>query len=122
MSGVARKPAPRHAKPAQRHFARKAPTGIPDEDDSSEEEQQQQEIVEETHDEEIGAYGDEADVQTFVTQGKAPERGAKALKVALGNVQVQDGRVIIDGQTESGKTLVEQRSSNPYHGYDQLLT
>ncbi|PVG04772.1 hypothetical protein CPB86DRAFT_778063 [Serendipita vermifera] len=109
MSSVPRKPAPRHAKPAQRHFARKGPTELQAGDDSSDEDEQQQEIVQEGHDEEIGAYGGEIDAQSFVTQGRVPERGAKPLKVALGNVQVQDGRVIIDGQVESGKTLIEQQ-------------
>lgn len=117
MSSIARKPAARHAKPAQRHFAKKAPKDARDVDDSSDEEQEQEAVDEEN---EIGTFGIEEDVESFTTMVKAPERSSKPLKVALGNVQVEDGRVIVDGQVESGKTLVEQRiflfASNPCFG------
>jgi microfibrillar-associated protein 1 len=110
MASIARKPAPRHAKPAQRHFAKKAPRDAHGIDESSEEEQEQ-EIIEE-QDLEIGAFENEADAQSFTSPVKIAERGVKPLKVALGNVQVEDGRVIVDGQVESGKTIVEQRKSS----------
>lgn len=109
MATLPRKPAPRPAKPAHRHFARKAPKDARDLDESSEEEQEQA-VVEEQSDVEIGTFTNELDSQTFAGAGKTQEKGAKALKVALGNVQVQDGKVIIDGKAESGKTLVEQRA------------
>lgn len=110
MASIARKPAPRHAKPAQRHFAKKAPTDARGLDESSDEEQEQ-EIIGEEQDLEIGAFGNEVDAQSFTSPVKVVERGTKPLKVALGNVQVEDGRVIVDGQVESGKTIVEQRKS-----------
>jgi microfibrillar-associated protein 1 len=119
MASIARKPAPRHAKPAQRHFAKKAPTDARGIDESSEEEQEQ-EIIDEEQGLEIGAFGDEADAQSFTSPVKVAERGTRPVKVALGNVLVEDGRVIVDGQVESGKTIVEQRKS-PFsiHIHDQ---
>jgi microfibrillar-associated protein 1 len=108
MASITRKLAPRHAKPAQRHFAKKGPTDARSIDESSEEEQEQ-EIIDEEQDLEIGVFGNEADAQSFTSPTKVAERGTKPLKVALGNVQVEDGRVIVDGQVESGKTIVEKR-------------
>jgi microfibrillar-associated protein 1 len=108
MATVVRKAAPRAAKPAQRHFAKKGPTAAQDEDNSSEEEQEQV-TVEQASDEEIGTFGQELNVQSFVSSNKLPGKGARTLKVALGNVNVKDGRVLVDGQADAGKEIGEER-------------
>jgi microfibrillar-associated protein 1 len=105
MASVIRKAAPRPAKPAQRHFAKKGPTAARDEDNSSEEEQEQA-TVEQASDEEIGTFGQEF---TFVSSNKLPGKGARTVKVALGNVNVKDGRVLVDGQADAGKEIGQER-------------
>ena len=105
MASVIRKAAPRPAKPAQRHFAKKGPTR--DEDNSSEEEQEQV-AVEQASDEEIGTFGQEVDAQSFVSSNKLPGKGARTVKVALGNVNVKDGRVLVDGQADAGKEIDQE--------------
>jgi microfibrillar-associated protein 1 len=114
MATVSRKLAPRHAKPAQRHFAKKGPKDGRDFDESSDEEQETIAVDanEEIDEQEIGAYSNEAE---FLAPSRTIERNVKPLKVALGNVEVKDGRVIIDGQVESGKTIIEQREQFLYH-------
>ncbi|CCA69164.1 related to microfibril-associated protein [Serendipita indica DSM 11827] len=112
MSAV-RKLAPRHAKPAQRHFAKKAPKDARDLDESSDEEEEQVQ-AEDAGDVQIGDYDaqeEETDLKTLVPATPARPRGAKTVKVALGNVEVKDGRVFVDGKAESGMTVVEQQKA-----------
>lgn len=100
---VPRKTAPRQAKPAARYWKGKAPKGaeaLPS--DSEEEDEETQELEE----------GDEA-IEDIEEEGleihehmqKAPGRG---INVALRDVNIsKEGRVIVAGKDEVGRTEVE---------------
>ncbi|KAG8818651.1 hypothetical protein FRC17_010759 [Serendipita sp. 399] len=123
-----RRQAPRPARPVQRHFAKKAPKDARDPDASSDEEeeaeqhhqqqhqyQQASHAGEETSIQQIGEYGKDEDEEeeegggmVVHRQGKKPAK-PKAVRVALGNVEIKDGRVLVNGLEESGRTLVEQQ-------------
>ncbi|KAG8764476.1 hypothetical protein FRC16_008365, partial [Serendipita sp. 398] len=109
--------APRLARPAQRHFAKKAPRNARDVDDESTDEEQEHQLQDQQQDESVavGEYGDgeegeeeEGMVLAGKKVGKEGKAKAKGVRVALGNVQIKDGRVLVNGLEESGRTLVEQ--------------
>ena len=108
MASVARKTAPRPAKPVQRHFAKKGPTAAEDVDSSSDDEQGQA-IVEKASDEEIETFDQEQDAQSFVSPNKPATQGARTVKVALANVNVKDGRVLVDEQVEAAQSIVAEQ-------------
>ncbi|KAJ7642306.1 splicing factor, Prp19-binding domain-containing protein [Mycena rosella] len=106
---AARKQAPRLARPAARYWKGKAPKGVVDADSDSEQE-------------EAGSVGDEEDVDIGGDQDIVPEddddddvkpvpalqKAPKAMNVALRDVNIsKDGKVIIAGREESGRTAVE---------------
>ncbi|KAG8824944.1 hypothetical protein FRC19_000773 [Serendipita sp. 401] len=112
--------APRLARPAQRHFAKKAPRNARDVDDEStdeEQEHQQQQFQDQQQQQEdesvaVGEYGEGEEEEGMVLAGKKAGKEkakAKGVRVALGNVQIKDGRVLVNGLEESGRTLVEQQ-------------
>lgn len=101
-----KKPAPRLARPAHRYYKGKAPKDAGDAL-SSDEEEPERDLQVEADEEAIGSFGDD-DAENFIAPKSAIEKNLKPLRVALGNVEVKDGRVIVDGQLESGRTLVEQ--------------
>jgi hypothetical protein len=113
MASITRKAAPRPTKPAQRHFAKKGPTAARDEDGSSDE--QEHAVVEQASDEEIGTFGQEVDVQSFISPDKLPGKGTRVVKVALGNVNVKDGRVLVDVQADAGKMIGEEGQCLHFH-------
>jgi len=108
MSGVARKQAPRLARPAARYWKGKAPKGVAnvpsdsDEDESSE----------------VGEEGDvliggEQDIVEEDDEGvplrKQPIKAVKSMNVSLKDVNIsRDGKVTVAGREESGRTAMEE--------------
>ncbi|OCB86434.1 hypothetical protein A7U60_g6555 [Sanghuangporus baumii] len=118
MSTVVRKPAaaPRPARPAARYWRGKAPKGVA-ELSESEEEDEFGEAQDEGGDEDVdmplgaveGAEDDEEDEvgQETATRAKTKTVSAR-LNIALKDVDIKDGKVIIAGREESGKTAMEE--------------
>jgi microfibrillar-associated protein 1 len=120
-----RKPAPRLARPAARYWKGKAPKGVTEQPDSDEEsENEVQDETGEQGDEAIsgeqdfthadGAEGDE-DEDEDMAVGVA-KRGlvkeTKAMNISLKDVNIRDGKVIVAGREESGRTIVEQEEES----------
>lgn len=112
MSTAARKQAPRLARPAVRYWKGKAPKGVADADSDSDQEEEEAGSVGEADDVDIG--GD----QDIVAEGDEEEENArlvppvqkpsKIMNVALRDVNIsKDGKVIIAGREESGRTALE---------------
>ncbi|KAL5518539.1 hypothetical protein ACEPAH_221 [Sanghuangporus vaninii] len=118
MSTVVRKPAaaPRPARPAARYWRGKAPKGVA-ELSESEEEDEFGEAQDEGGDEDIdmplgaveGAEDEEEDDggQETATRTKMKTVSAR-LNIALKDVDIKDGKVIVAGREESGKTAMEE--------------
>lgn len=107
MSGAARKQAPRLARPAVRYWKGKAPKDAADVASDSDEEEDLE--VEEEGDVLIGGDQDiiEED-EDGVPIRKEPTRAVKSMNVSLKNVDIsQDGKVIVAGRVESGRTAME---------------
>lgn len=104
---TARKPAPRIARPAARYRKGQIPKGADAavDSDSDEEEQEPEEegdvLIDGDQD-----FADEVDIQPALRPNiKAPTR---AINVALKDVNIStDGKVIIAGREESGRTAME---------------
>lgn len=107
MSAV-RKPAPRLARPAARYWKGKAPKGVVDVDSDSDHEEEQ--VMEEEGDVDIGGDQDivgEDDEEMQLR--KDPQKSKKLMNVTLKDVNIsKDGKVIVAGREESGRTLVEE--------------
>lgn len=103
---TARKQAPRLARPAARYWKGKAPKGAAEiESDSDADEQ------EENEDNDVLIEGEQDIVKEEDEDGivlhKAMEK-SKAMNVSLKDVSVsKEGKVIIAGREESGRTLLE---------------
>ena len=116
MSSSTRKQAPRLARPAARYWKGKAPKGVEDpaSDDSDAEEEQQ---VDEEGDVLIGGDQDvvdedEGDVDLPVRTENL--KGTKSINIALGDVNIsRDGKVIVAGREESGRTIAEGGAGTP---------
>jgi microfibrillar-associated protein 1 len=118
MSGTQRRPAAaRQARPAQRYFPGKALPGAAsvhsDSEDSDGDDEAQQQASQEPDVSligdigagDIGEGGDEAERNDSGTRSHAaPARG---MNVALRNVNIQDGKVLVDGRVEVGRTEME---------------
>lgn len=117
MSTVKRPAAPRQAKPAQRYFRGKAlpgaGAGVPSDSDESDAEDEDAQFAAE----DIPLRGDiggddgiEEDQDEDDEYGRsrvtAPTAG-KAMNVALRNVNIRDGKVLVDGRDEVGRTEME---------------
>ncbi|KAJ6573968.1 microfibrillar-associated protein MFAP1, Zn finger, CCHC type protein [Mycena vulgaris] len=105
---AARKQAPRLARPAARYWKGKAPKGIVDADSESEQEEAgsigEEDDVDIGGDQDIIPEDDDEDVQP----APAIQKPQKAMNVALRDVNIsKDGKVIIAGREESGRTAVE---------------
>ncbi|OJT11176.1 hypothetical protein TRAPUB_12310 [Trametes pubescens] len=114
MSSAARKPAARIARPAARYWKGKAPKGADAaQSDSDYDEDEEQQVPEEEGDELIRDVGedeeDEEDEDGLEVRKEAVGRQAKgAINVALRDVNIsRDGKVIVGGKEESGKTAAE---------------
>lgn len=112
MSG-ARKPAPRIARPAARYWQGKAPKGIVDVDSDSDAEEEQ---VMEEGDVPIGGDQDivDEDDEEMQLRTDAP-KSMKSMNVTLKDVNIsKDGKVIVGGREESGRTLEEEEEGACY--------
>jgi microfibrillar-associated protein 1 len=119
MSTTVRKQAPRLARPAARYWKGKAPKGVDaaaldaDSGEGSEEEQVPQEPGDVALSGEVAFEGDEDEGDDAqLTRAAVPKRG---MNVALRDVNIsKDGKVIVAGREESGKTEVEAGASLAY--------
>ncbi|KAJ7102469.1 microfibrillar-associated protein MFAP1, Zn finger, CCHC type protein [Mycena belliarum] len=120
MSGAARKQAPRLARPAVRYWKGKAPKGVADADSDSEEEeagsvQGEDEDVDIGGDQDIIPEDDDEDVKPVI-----PSKPAKSMNVALRDVNIsQDGKVIVAGREESGRTALEEEDESDDESDDE---
>jgi len=109
MSSAPRKPAQRLARPAARYWKGKAPKGADEVlSDSDEEEELQQ--PEEEGDIQIGDqdFGQEEDEDEAPIRAAAKPVVTKSVNIALKAVNIsKDGRVIVAGREESGRTELE---------------
>ncbi|EIN13203.1 hypothetical protein PUNSTDRAFT_78683 [Punctularia strigosozonata HHB-11173 SS5] len=115
MSSAVRKQAPRLPRPAARYWKGKAPKGVADVPSDSDEEEEQQEVQEEGDvliggDQEFGGDNEEEEEEEDVATARpVPKKPMKAMNVALKDVNIsRDGKVIVAGREESGKTAVEE--------------
>jgi len=120
MNTSKRPTAPRQAKPAQRYFPGKVPKGaaaVSDSDESSGEDANEAQLEEGdvplsgdqaiSGDEEDGRVGTATRNAAIAT---AAGVSAKSMNVSLQNVNITDGKVIVDGRAESGRTEMERES------------
>jgi microfibrillar-associated protein 1 len=109
MSSATRKPAPRLARPVARYWKGKAPRGAGEvASDSDEEEELQQ--PEEEGDIQIGDqdFGEEEDEDEPPIHAVTKPVPTKSINVALKDVNIsKDGKVIVAGREESGRTELE---------------
>lgn len=110
---VPRKQAARPAKPAARYWKGKAPQGITDaQSDSDEDDEEQRDDMEEGDvalDEEMNMDDEEEDEGMTLRNQEVAK--TKAMNIALKDVAVKDGKVIVSGRDEVGRTALEQRES-----------
>ncbi|KAF7305050.1 RdRP-domain-containing protein [Mycena kentingensis (nom. inval.)] len=114
MSSTARKQAPRLARPAARYWKGKAPKGVADVDSDSDEEDQEEVAEEQEGDVDIGGEQDIVNEDDDDAQ-PAPliQKPAKGMNVALRDVNIsKDGKVIVAGREESGRTALEQEDES----------
>ncbi|KAF7310495.1 RdRP-domain-containing protein [Mycena chlorophos] len=111
---TARKQAPRLARPAARYWKGKAPKGVADVDSDSDAEEEEV-AVEEEGDVDMGGEqdfvggGDEGDEGDDDAPAPMVQKAAKIMNVALRDVNIsKDGKVIVAGREESGRTAMEQ--------------
>lgn len=111
MQPVRKKDAPRIARPAVRYWKGKAPTYLTKEQDSDSD----TETPQDAEPTDVPIHGldgedeeeDDDDVESVVPQQPIP----KTMNVALKNVNIsKEGKVIVDGKEESGRTMLEQGS------------
>ncbi len=122
MSTTIRKQAPRPARPAGRYWKGKAPKGAADLS-SSDESDDEREVPQEEGDVAFAGEQDfihaEYDGDEEEEQGRKGQRTGK-MSVALKNVNIsKEGKVLIDGRQEVGRTEMEGALSCPDH-YQQL--
>ena len=108
MSSSTRKQAPRLAKPAIRYWKGKAPKGLAEVNSDSDAEEEPSNFEE--GDIPINDHDDDDDEgdEGFRTIPKQEIVKPKAINLALKDVSVsQEGKVIVAGREESGRTLEE---------------
>ncbi|KAF9456812.1 splicing factor, Prp19-binding domain-containing protein [Collybia nuda] len=118
MSNV-RKPAPRIARPAARYWQGKAPKGVVDVDSDSDAEEAQ--VMEEEGDVPIGGDQDIVDEneEEMRLRTDAP-KSRKLMNVTLKDVNIsKDGKVIVAGREESGRTLEEENEESEEESEDE---
>jgi hypothetical protein len=106
MSSTTRKQAPRLAKPAVRYWKGKAPKGSTEVNSDSDAEEEPSNFEEE--DIPINDRDDDEGDEGFGTIPKQEMVKPRAINLALKDVSVsQEGKVIVAGREESGRTLEE---------------
>ena len=112
MSTAVRKQAPRIARPAARYWRGKAPKGVADVGSDSEEDEQDEQEQEEYEDMPLGAVegeDDEGGEEGATGKESMNYKPGKTLNIALKDVNIREGKVIVAGREESGKTIMEGR-------------
>jgi len=123
MSTTIRKQAPRPARPAGRYWKGKAPKGAADVS-SSDESDDGREIPQEEGD--VAFAGEQEFLHAEYDGDEEDEQGRKGQKtgtmsVALKNVNIsKEGKVLIEGRQEVGRTEMEVALSCPPDHYRQL--
>ncbi|KAG7449464.1 uncharacterized protein BT62DRAFT_1003047 [Guyanagaster necrorhizus] len=116
MSAVPRKQAPRIARPAARYWKGKAPKGVAEVESDSDEEAPE---VEEERDVLIGDIVQEDDEDLPTAQNVSKAR-IKAMNVSLKDVNIsKDGKVIVAGRDESGRTALEDEEGSEEEESDE---
>jgi microfibrillar-associated protein 1 len=104
MSNVQRKQAPRPARPAARYWKGKAPKGIAEAHSDSDSDR---EGVAEDETAVEGQVDDEGIEEFGMKQEQEPMK-PRGMNIALKDVSVsKEGKVIVAGREESGRTLME---------------
>jgi microfibrillar-associated protein 1 len=111
MSSATRRQAPRLARPAARYWKGKAPKGVDlaaAQSDSDEDQEGQQEARPEPGDEAVGEFvGSDDEEEELVPATRTTAK--KSMNLALKDVSIsKEGKVIVAGREESGKTTLEQ--------------
>ena len=117
MSAAVRKPAPRIAKPAAVYRRGQAPKGVSAADlsDSDEDEDVQEEEVADG-DEDVedmplrtveGGDGEEASDEDEGVKPHPAKSAPGKMNIALRDVNIKEGKVIVAGREESGRTAME---------------
>ncbi|KAI0935475.1 hypothetical protein AcV5_003892 [Taiwanofungus camphoratus] len=106
MSTAVRKPAARLPRPAARYWKGKAPKGADDlEPDSDYDDEPEEEVPQEEGNVLIESVGEEEEVPV---KKEVAVKQQRAINVALRDVNIsKEGRVIVAGKVESGRTEVE---------------
>ncbi|KAK0198042.1 splicing factor, Prp19-binding domain-containing protein [Armillaria mellea] len=114
-----RKQAPRLARPAARYWKGKAPKGVAEVDSDSEEEAPE---VEEDGDVLIGGEQDivQEDDEDLPTAQNVSKAKIKSMNVSLKDVNIsKDGKVIVAGRDESGRTALEDEEESEEEESDE---
>ncbi|KAK0464173.1 splicing factor, Prp19-binding domain-containing protein [Armillaria novae-zelandiae] len=114
-----RKQAPRLARPAARYWKGKAPKGVAEVDSDSEEEAPD---VEEEGDVLIGGEQDivQEDDEDLPTAQNVSRAKIKSMNVSLKDVNIsKDGKVIVAGRDESGRTALEDEEESDEEESDE---
>lgn len=125
MATVARKQAPRPAKPVGRYWRGKAPKGVEEQSDTDEDEQQEEaDEADEDEDLPLAEVEDGSDEEDE-DEDRPTKTAAGKMSIALKDVDIKDGKVIVAGREESGRTAIEGMSyhfpSQIYHLLSTLL-
>jgi hypothetical protein len=117
MSTTIRKQAPRPARPAGRYWKGKAPKGAAGHLSSSDESDDEKELPQEEGDVDVAGEQEflhaENDADEEQEQGRKGQKTGK-MSVALKNVNIsKEGKVLIDGRQEVGRTEMEGALSCP---------
>lgn len=113
---TARKPAARLPRPAVRYWKGKAPKGAVEADSDSDAEEQNNEVG----DVEMGDYDEEEDVGELAINQRQ-DIPKSTMNIALKDVSVsKDGRVIVAGREESGRTALEESGEEESSGERSL--
>ncbi|KXN87534.1 Microfibrillar-associated protein 1 [Leucoagaricus sp. SymC.cos] len=130
MATVQRKQAPRLARPAARYWKGKAPKGVTEvESDSDVDEGQEfgpQEDgdiqIKDAGDIDIGGAGEEDEDEVVQMRKSKADIKGKSISVALKDVSVsKEGKVIVAGRLESGKTEMEGGEGMSYSEVFRLI-
>lgn len=128
MSTAKRPTAPRQAKPAQRYFRGKAPTGPgavtthSDSDSDVEGDEDEEGVRYEEGDVPVSgdrlAVGsedeDDDDDAPAPARRTVQEKGKVAMNVSLKDVSISEGKVIVSGRVESGRTERELEGASKF--------
>lgn len=116
---VRRKPAARLPRPAARYWKGKAPKGAEAADSDSEDEQdEEQQELEDEGDvliADVEKEDEEEDEGGLEIRAEVVKKGTRAINVTLKDVNIsKEGRVIVAGKEESGRTEVEREEGSSF--------